>query len=70
MTRPEFQSLLDGNGHRHGTIPAYGPVNSCGLVANLAMVMGKKAIVASGGTVDAAHSRQETITLIKPTTRT
>ncbi len=45
-------SLLDANGNLHGTIPPYGPVNSCGLVANLAIAMGKKAIVASAGTVD------------------
>ncbi len=30
------------NGELHGSVPAYGPVNATGLVANLAIVMGKK----------------------------
>ena len=46
-------SILNANGSLHGTIPPYGPVNSAGLPANVAIVMGKKAILASGGTVDA-----------------
>ena len=45
-------SLLDDQGNLHGTIPPYGPVNSCGLVANLAMALGRKAILAGGGGLD------------------
>ncbi len=30
------------NGELHGSVPPYGPVNATGLVANLAIVMGKK----------------------------
>jgi len=30
------------DGQLHGSIPAYGPVNAAGLIANLAIVMGKK----------------------------
>lgn len=30
------------DGHLHGSIPPYGPVNAAGLVGNLAIVMGKK----------------------------
>ena len=33
---------LTPDGQLHGSIPPYGPVNSAGLVANLAIVMGKK----------------------------
>ena len=39
------------DGSLHGSISWYGPVNSAGLVANLAIVMGRKCIVASGGAV-------------------
>jgi len=45
-------SLLAADGSLHGTIPPYGPVNQAGLVANLAIVMGKKCIVQSGGAAD------------------
>jgi len=30
------------DGHLHGSIPPYGPVNAAGLIANIAIVMGKK----------------------------
>ena len=40
------------DGSLHGSIPWYGPVNSAGLVANLAIVMGRKCLVASGGVLD------------------
>ena len=33
---------LTADGKLHGSIPPYGPVNQAGLVANLAIVMGKK----------------------------
>ena len=33
---------LTADGRLHGSIPPYGPVNQAGLVANLAIVMGKK----------------------------
>ena len=45
-------SLLNANGSLHGTVPPYGPLNAAGLPANVAIVMGKKAILASGGTLD------------------
>ena len=45
-------SLLKSDGSYNGSIPWYGPVNSAGLVANLGIVLGKKAIVASGGVVE------------------
>ena len=35
-------SELTPDGQLHGSIPPYGPVNAAGLVANLAIVMGKK----------------------------
>jgi Family of unknown function (DUF6288)/Concanavalin A-like lectin/glucanases superfamily/Domain of unknown function (DUF2341)/HEAT repeats/Carbohydrate esterase, sialic acid-specific acetylesterase len=35
-------SELNNNGELHGSIPPYGPVNAAGLVANIAIVMGKK----------------------------
>ena len=40
------------DGSLHGSISWYGPVNAAGLPANLAIVMGKKVLVASGGVVD------------------
>ena len=40
------------DGSLHGSISWYGPVNSAGLAANIAIVMGRKAILASGGTLD------------------
>ena len=45
-------SLKNANGSLHGTVPPYGPVNSAGLPANIAIVLGKKAILASGGKLD------------------
>jgi HEAT repeat protein len=45
-------SMLRSDGGYNGSIPWYGPVNSAGLVANLGIVLGKKAIVASGGAVE------------------
>ena len=35
-------SALTPKGDLHGSVPPYGPVNAAGLVANLAIVMGKK----------------------------
>ncbi|MCX6878404.1 MAG: DUF6288 domain-containing protein [Verrucomicrobia bacterium] len=40
------------DGSLHGSISWYGPVNSAGLIANLAIVIGKKALVAGGITPD------------------
>lgn len=34
------------DGKLHGSIPPYGPVNQCGLIANLAIVLGRKCGVA------------------------
>ncbi len=45
-------AVLKANGEFHGTIPPYGPVNSAGLVANMAIVLWKKAAVAGGHEVD------------------
>lgn len=45
-------SLKNADGSLHGTVPPYGPVNSAGLPANVAIIMGKKAILASGGKLD------------------
>lgn len=45
-------SMLRSDGGYNGSIPWYGPVNSAGLVGNLGIVLGKKAIVASGGEVE------------------
>ncbi len=45
-------ALLNADGSFHGTMGPYGPVNQGGLVANLAIVMGKKCLVASGMPVD------------------
>ena len=42
---------LKPDGSLHGTIAPYGPVNSAGLPANIAIVMGKKAIQAGRGTL-------------------
>jgi len=33
---------LTPDGHLHGSIPPYGPVNASGLIGNIAIVMGKK----------------------------
>ncbi len=45
-------SLLKADGSLHGTIPPYGPVNSAGIPANAAIVMGKKALLAAGQPID------------------
>ncbi|MEI6605174.1 MAG: DUF6288 domain-containing protein [Verrucomicrobiota bacterium] len=45
-------SLLKTDGSLHGTIPPYGPVNQAGLPANIAIVMGKKALVAAAQPID------------------
>jgi hypothetical protein len=49
-------SELTAEGKLHGSIPPYGPVNSAGLVANIAIVMGKKCGV-QDPEVDAAIDR-------------
>jgi autotransporter-associated beta strand protein len=41
------------DGSLHGSISWYGPVNSAGLVANIAIVIGKKALVTGGMPLDA-----------------
>ena len=45
-------ALLNADGNFHGTVGPYGPVNQAGLAASLAIVLGKKALVASGTPVD------------------
>ena len=40
------------DGSLHGSISWYGPVNAASIPANIAIVMGKKVLVASGGAVD------------------
>ena len=40
------------DGSLHGSISWYGPVNSAGLVANLGIVLGKKALMAGGIALD------------------
>ncbi len=40
------------DGSLHGTVTPYGPVNAAGIPANIAIVMGKKALVAGGQTID------------------
>ena len=45
-------SLLKSDGSYNGSMPWYGPVNSAGLVANLGIVLSRKAILASGGVVE------------------
>ena len=41
---------LDGS--LHGTVTPYGPVNAAGIPTNIAIVMGKKALVAGGQAID------------------
>ena len=43
---------LTADGSLHGSIPWYGPVNQAGIVANLAIVMGKKALLAASVALD------------------
>ncbi len=45
-------SGLKPDGSLHGTVPPYGPVNSAGIPANIAIVMGKQAILASHGSLN------------------
>jgi hypothetical protein len=45
-------SVLTANGGLLGTIPPYGPVNAAGIPANIAIVMGKKALVAGSQAID------------------
>ncbi|MEI7955989.1 MAG: DUF6288 domain-containing protein, partial [Verrucomicrobiota bacterium] len=45
-------ALLKPDGSLHGTIPPYGPVNQAGIPANIAIVMGKKALLAAGQAID------------------
>ena len=45
-------SLLNADGSLHGTIGPYGPVNQAGLPANIAIVLGKKALLAAGQAID------------------
>lgn len=45
-------SFLKADGSLHGTIPPYGPVNSAGIPGNIAIVMGKKALLAGHVALD------------------
>ena len=45
-------ALLNADGSWHGTVGPYGPVNQTGIVANIAIVMGKKALLAASQTID------------------
>ena len=45
-------SGLKADGSLHGTIPPYGPVNCAGLVANLSIVFGKKALLVGSQALD------------------
>jgi len=45
-------SLLKDDGSLHGTIPPYGPVNAAAIPANIAIVVGKKALLAAGEPID------------------
>ena len=46
-------SLLNADGSWHGTVGPYGPVNQTGIVANIAIVIGKKALLAAGQPINA-----------------
>jgi autotransporter-associated beta strand protein len=46
VTPPKFDGSL------HGTVTPYGPVNAVGIPGNIAIVIGKKALVAGGQTID------------------
>jgi HEAT repeat protein/regulation of enolase protein 1 (concanavalin A-like superfamily) len=43
---------LKANGSLHGSVPPYGPINSVGIPANIAIVLGKKALVAGNQTIN------------------
>jgi Family of unknown function (DUF6288)/PA14 domain/Bacterial Ig domain len=45
-------SLLKADGSLHGTIPPYGPVNAAAIPANIAIVVGKKALLAASQPID------------------
>ncbi|MEI6603804.1 MAG: DUF6288 domain-containing protein [Verrucomicrobiota bacterium] len=45
-------SILKPDGSLHGSVPWYGPVNAAGIPANIAIVMGKKALLAGGIALD------------------
>jgi hypothetical protein len=45
-------AVKQANGSLHGSISWYGALNSAGTPANIAIIMGKKVLVASGGAVD------------------
>ena len=45
-------SQLTATGGYHGSISWYGPVNQAGLIGNMGIVMGRKALVAAGLAVD------------------
>jgi autotransporter-associated beta strand protein len=40
------------DGSLHGTVTPYGPLNAAGIPANIAIILGKKALVAGGQTID------------------
>jgi methionine-rich copper-binding protein CopC len=46
----EIATLADGSGRRLST--AYGPVNAVGIICNIAIVLGKKALLAAGQPID------------------
>jgi Family of unknown function (DUF6288)/PA14 domain/Bacterial Ig domain len=43
---------MNDDGSLHGTTPPYGPVNGASIPANLAIVIGKKALLAAGQALD------------------
>ncbi len=43
---------LKADGSLHGTVTPYGPVNAVGIPTNVAIVIGKKALVAGGQAID------------------
>jgi len=45
-------ALPKEDGSLHGTITPYGPVNQAGIAANIGIVLGKKALLAAGQTID------------------
>ncbi len=45
-------SILKADGSLHGTVPPYGAMNAAGIPANIAIVMGKKALMAAGLAID------------------
>ena len=47
-----FGAGLKPNGSLHGSIPPYGPVNAAGIPANIAIILGKKALVAGNQAIN------------------